>query len=109
MADTKISALSAAASLTGAEKIPMVQSGADVAATPEQFGMISVHPGYVAARWYSPLFIGIGGGTALTTNGVTLIPFIVPKRITISDLAVRITTAATGGHIRLGIYNSSST
>lgn len=108
MADTKVSALTAATSLTGNETLPIAQSGSSKSATPELLAKAIIHPGYVAGKWYAPM-LGVQSGTAMAADTVKVIPFFVPQRITVSDLAIRITTVSAGGHVRVGIYASDAT
>jgi hypothetical protein len=108
MADTKISALTAATAIAGNEAIPTSLSGANVRVSPELLASVMVHPGYVAGRWYSPP-VTITTGAAQVADQIRLMPFMVASRCTVSDLGVRITTAAASGHIRLGIYASNAT
>ena len=67
MADTKISAMPAAATLTGAELVPLVQSGANVQSTLSNIKTF-VNKGYGA--WHSSVTQtgSITAGTAMTYN-----------------------------------------
>lgn len=68
------------------------------------------HPGFVAGRWYCPAVdVAIGAGVALTANRIAFTPFILARSATISDLATRITTVASGGNIQLAIYAADAT
>lgn len=63
--------------------------------------------GYVAGNWVFPYVATVAAGSALTTTGTRLIPWVVRERCTISQLGVRITTQATGNCI-FAIYASNS-
>lgn len=66
---------------------------------------IPPHPGYIAGKWYYPPLAGqAGNGSALVNGSVRLVPFVLSKPITISDLGCRVTTLAAGGNVRLAIY-----
>ena len=60
MADTKISAMAPAATLTGAELVPLVQSGVNVRATLSSISTFT--------RGYGSIYVA-GGSTAQTTSG----------------------------------------
>lgn len=67
------------------------------------------HPGYVAGRWYKPLpHAAYASGNTFSTTATKFVPWAVRERVTISDLGARVTTAAGGGTVRLGIYASNS-
>lgn len=68
-------------------------------------GGATVHPGYVAGRFYSP------GGSGITAAGVASVSTAtyfalgrVEQTCTISALAARITTVSAGGSFQLAIY-----
>jgi hypothetical protein len=69
-------------------------------------------PVYVSGRWYLPesragvVSAGLAFGAANTTR---LIPGIIERAVTVSELACNVTTADTGQNIQLGIYRSSPT
>lgn len=69
------------------------------------------HPGYVAGNWYFPNVVGdCVNGAALTANRIYYSLMPIPKRVTLSDLGVRISTASAGGNLKLAIYaNNAST
>lgn len=111
----KISAMSAATTLDGTEKLECVQSSATAYLTPAQVrnyvATQLMHPGYVSGRWYMP-FVGASQaavGGACPANTIRLAPFFVPRTVTINTLGARITTGAASGNIQLGIYASSAT
>jgi len=161
MADTKISALTAAAALSGTEAFPVVQGGVTKKTTPEAIktflgtvkgnltataaptaaddsaagyavgsrwlntvtaemwtarvvtpgGAVWVkedladHPGYISGNWYhGNIGMSLAAGSALAANAIRSIPFVLKSRVTISQLAARITTAAAAGNLQLAIY-----
>lgn len=69
-------------------------------------------PVYVSGRWYLPptysgaLSPGLAFGTA---NVLRMHPVLITRPVTISELAVNVSTADTGKFIQLGIYASSPT
>lgn len=67
------------------------------------------HPDYVANLHYSP----VGMPTTATGNNpgqntIHCTYGIIPKKVTISDLSLRIATLAAGGNVQLAIYQNSS-
>lgn len=101
MADTKISELTAATLLTGAESVPLVQSGANKRATALQIAQMAgfAGPGEVVRLQYAN---GPGGtvtnlGWEESTSGSTTTPAIATtNRLTRQPRAGRITSAAAG-------------
>jgi len=66
-----------------------------------------VHPGYVAGNWYAPAPSTLGAGQATTTGAIRMIPFFLPRPITIQALAVRITTLVASGNVKVAIYTNN--
>lgn len=63
------------------------------------------HPGFVPGRWYNPLPGSVAAATsAAGANAIKLLPFYLEQPITISALAVRITTLAAAGNCQAAIY-----
>lgn len=63
------------------------------------------HPGYVSGNFYQ----GNGGvqvttGAAIPANSIRAIPFVIKARVTISQLATRISTVSAGGNIQVAVY-----
>jgi hypothetical protein len=69
MADSKISALTVAAALGGTEAIPMVQSAADVRATPADF---SIYLAATTQTLTNKTFDSAGSGNSLAINGTAV-------------------------------------
>ena len=107
MANRKISQLTAASALSGAELIPAVQSGADVAIAASALFPL---PGYVSGNWYLPPSIsGVAAGGAMPANTICLSPFILLAPVTVKTLGARLTTAASnaGANVALALYAST--
>lgn len=67
------------------------------------------HPGYIAANWYMPQrFAALSAGVALTSNTIYYTPFLIERRVTISDLGLNINTASAGNNIKLAIYANNA-
>jgi hypothetical protein len=64
--------------------------------------------GYAVGNYVIPTTGGLAVGTAISANQVALMPFMVQRAITISELAVRVTTAGAGVDFQLAIYGSDS-
>jgi hypothetical protein len=63
--------------------------------------------GYVANRWYwLAQNVTHAVGAALSTGTTYLCPFVFKQRATLSDLGIRVTTAAAGGNLQLALYKS---
>lgn len=63
------------------------------------------HPGYVAGRWYIPWGKSLGNvGTAPGADSIRLAPGYILRRVTISDLGVRVNTTSAGGNVSAAIY-----
>lgn len=62
------------------------------------------HSRYVAGRWYAPVKGSYSSGAGIAANTLSLLPFYVSRPITISDLGIRVTQAASGGNSRVAIY-----
>jgi hypothetical protein len=70
---------------------------------------LSFHPGYVATStpWYLPVAFGNFGAGSAPVIGTTYLTLVyVPKKITISSLAARVTTQG-AGNFQLGVYNTN--
>lgn len=124
-ADSTVSAMSAASALSGAELIYCVQSGGDTKCTPAQIatyieGLLSggctivsnvvyctvAHPGFVASNWYVPgPPLQMATGSAMSANVIRCYAGYVSRKITISQLAARMTTPGT--NVQFAIYTSS--
>lgn len=66
---------------------------------------VDVHPGYVAGRFYwANNGISIAAGLINGQNTIKLLPFMLEKPITVSDLATRVNTLAVAGNIQIAIY-----
>jgi hypothetical protein len=69
----------------------------------KRFG--ETQPRYIVGNWYLPFTNGIlAGGAAPGANVIRLTPFQINEPITISDLAVRISTLSVGGLCQAAIY-----
>lgn len=68
-----------------------------------------IHPGYIAANWYTPLYTGaINNGAAAASGTIYYHPIYIPRAITVSDLGCAISTASAGGNVKLAIYAHST-
>lgn len=65
-------------------------------------------PRFKAGNWFHAYTGSIQSGTALPANSIRLLPFVLLKTITISDLQARVTTAVAASNFQLGIYGSNS-
>ncbi|QIG69036.1 hypothetical protein EVB78_002 [Rhizobium phage RHph_N1_15] len=93
--------------MTIAKLIDAVTTRADFAAAFNTLVDLAnkIRPAYAVGRWYPAFLIGtVTTGTAVTANKIRMLPFIVPVDITISDLAVRVATAAAAGNVQVAIY-----
>ncbi|QCB41036.1 hypothetical protein E5673_01340 [Sphingomonas sp. PAMC26645] len=62
-------------------------------------------PGYISGNWYALIpGASLGSGNSGLNTAVRMIPFQLYERITLSALAARVTTAASGGSFGLAIY-----
>lgn len=107
-AQEKISAMPAAAALTGAETIPGVQGGANVKLTPAQIlnyvgPFLTQHPGYIVGHFYSTSTNGNAVGAAIAVNSARFIPFIPEQTCTLSALGAVVTTIG-ATNFQLAIY-----
>lgn len=111
MPDTKISALTAASSVAGADVVPIIQSGANKKATVSQIAIATAeHPGYVAGRWYFPQIAAtIANGAAVGLNTIIFSPVFILKPITIDALAAYVPTAVSGANCQLAVYSNDPT
>lgn len=69
----------------------------------------TLHPGYVATRWYPTVQGTYAAGTAVSGNSIKLQAFMVTQAITLSNIGARLTTAAAAGNVQLAIYASNAT
>jgi hypothetical protein len=110
----KISELTAVSSLTGTEEFEVNQSGTSKKATASQIVTLASGGGvtaqkYTSGRWYSLFQTHTSViGTAATVNTIRMVPFLIHKSVTISDLMARVTTAAAGGNIQYAVYASDT-
>lgn len=111
MANKEISGLTAAAALAGADLFIASQGGNSRKATGAQVqSLAGAHPGFVAGRWYTAGSGTIVNGTSVAQqNIINLAPFYLSQPVTISDLGVRVTTAAASSNVQLAIYSSDPT
>jgi hypothetical protein len=113
MADTKISALSAASALGGTETFPVVQSAANKGATVAQaatYVRAPIHPGYISGRWYSQGPMTLITGTAFAaTNLLRFLPMQILSSVTIQKLGLRVATLGSGGNAQCAIYARDAT
>lgn len=112
MTNTKVSALSADASVGGSEKILAIDGSTEKTMTPtilrNYVNQLRV-PAYVSGNWYSA-WPGFSSGTsgALAVNTTYATPFVLWQDVTLSQLGGR--TVAAGTNIQFGIYaNNNST
>lgn len=108
MADTKISALSAATALTGAETVPVVQGGATVRTTAYDASLVGGHPGYVTGLWYTPPHATVLAAVITTIDTLYAVPLQIFRPISIQALGLNCTTGQAGGAARIGIYSNTS-
>ena len=67
------------------------------------------HPGYIANSYYSPIGVGtVATGNAIGANAIHCAYGVIPQKVTLSALALRIATASPGGNVQLAIYQNSS-
>lgn len=65
---------------------------------------------YVSGMWYLPFYFGTtGSNLTLSANTMVFSPFVVFSPITIKALAVRISTADSGGNLQIAVYAQSTT
>ena len=64
--------------------------------------------GYAVGNYVIPTTGGLAVGQAVSANQIALMPFMVQRAITTSELAVRVTTAGAGVDFQLAIYGSDS-
>lgn len=68
----------------------------------------AVSPGVVAGRYYGPLGATTYAPNSLAVGFIYALPFFVPERTTFTKLGCRITTAAAGASVRLGLYHAEN-
>lgn len=66
------------------------------------------HPGYISGNWYYPVGITLATGNSLAGGTVRFTPFIIKSRVTITQIGVRINTAASGGNVQAAVYSHNS-
>jgi hypothetical protein len=62
--------------------------------------------GYAVNNYIVPTTGALATGQAITANQIALMPFMVERAITPSELVTRVTTAASGSEFQLAIYGS---
>jgi hypothetical protein len=62
--------------------------------------------GYAVGNYIVPTTGALGTGTTVGANQIGLMPFMVERAITASELVVRVTTAAAGADFQLAVYGS---
>jgi hypothetical protein len=67
------------------------------------------HPGHVAGRYYWSSKFAFGAASAGSSTNTVQTPFLLSETVTLSELAVAISTASAGGNIKLAIYASDPT
>lgn len=108
MADKKISALSAATALAGIEVMPVVQGGSTVKATTDQIGALTAPP-YAVGRYYmgtTPLLSA--SPVAPGAGSLRAYPVFIRRRVTIVEIALRVSTAA-AGNVQVAVYAAHAT
>jgi hypothetical protein len=80
----------------------------DTISAAQQRMFVIGHSPYVAGDWHAPFMAQIGAGAALTSGVIRLVPFLIPRPVTISNLGCRITTLAGSGKIKLAYYASDA-
>lgn len=67
------------------------------------------HPGYVVGNWYAPSpWATVAGSAAIGNGNVKFIPVIFKDKMTIDQIAVRISTGA-AGNVQVALYASDTT
>ncbi|MBD2168074.1 hypothetical protein H6G04_27185 [Calothrix membranacea FACHB-236] len=64
-----------------------------------------LHPGYESGLYYGPFFVGTTSSYTLLANTIYYQFTYIPRDVTISGLAINVTTASSGASMRLGIYS----
>ena len=113
MTDKKISELTSASALTGAELVPIVQSGTNKKATANQIKTFCTPDlsGYATNATAKAEFLTLACSdetTALTT-GTGKVTFRMPYAMTLSSVRASLTTAQTSGSIFTVDINESGT
>jgi hypothetical protein len=62
-----------------------------------------------AGRWFSPFPGTFGAGAVIPANTLRLLPLVIERATTITDLAIRVTVVAAGGNLRAAIYAADPT
>lgn len=105
MANTAISALTAATSIAGADLVPVVQGGTTKKSPASLIRQSGGSPHYwVSGRYYTK---GGTPGSVTPTNGVIFYqPIDIPNDVTLTEACVNLTAAAASSVIRIGIYSN---
>lgn len=64
--------------------------------------------GYVSGSYYHGLNAVVGSGTAIGANSIRLHPIVIKERMSLSELATRVTTAESTKVFQLAIYNADA-
>jgi hypothetical protein len=112
MADSTVAALTALATIDGNELFYCVDdpagTPADRKATLDQIRAVPFN--YIAGRWYYPNgIIGHTSASAAGIDSIRLFPFFVHQKVTVSDLAIRISTLQAGQNMQAAIYANNVT
>jgi hypothetical protein len=112
MANSTVTALTAASTLTGAELIYGVQSAADRKVTVDQvktYTNTGPFGTYIVGNWYVPQNTGlIAAGGAGGTGSIRLRLVYIPIQVTIDTLGVRINIAGAAGNMQAAIYANNT-
>jgi hypothetical protein len=101
MADVKISELAAAAALTGAELVPIVQGGATVQTTAQDIADLGAGGGGGGGTTAIP--IAVSDETTALTTGAAKVTFRMPFAFTLTGVRASVTTAPTGSVLTVDI------
>jgi hypothetical protein len=74
----------------------------------DDYPMLTDRLNHVAGRWYAPCFAVMGSGFAGQHNKINLLPFLLAKAATISDLGARVNLGQAGASLQLAIYASDA-
>lgn len=102
MADVKISELPAAAALTGAELVPVVQGGATVQATVQDIADLGAGGGG-GGGGTTAIPIAVSDETTALTTGAAKVTFRMPFAFTLTAVRASVTTAPTGSVLTVDI------
>jgi hypothetical protein len=107
MSGSTVDALTVAAPLTGPELVHVVQGG-----NSRQTAVASlrgVRNAYVVGNWIDPWATGWVATQGQNANLIRFAPFTVLRRMTVSQLGIRVTAGSPGGSVRLGVYGHNAT